>query len=184
MIKKINTFPDKILNVKAKECFPVASTAPGALLGAVVSEQEKQLWPEEVIELAQNLVDTANSLGKECAGLASNQIWDKDEEPLAMFVVKYELPQTPEDIENKTIRHTWAEFINPKIQTSGKSIDLKEQCFSLPGKTSRTKRKHNVTITFQTIANIEPVTTKFFLKDSFLPIVIQHEYDHLMGKLI
>ena len=168
MIKPLNTTPNQILVTKAVPCRP--APAPDALTQAVLLEPAP-IWPKEIIQLVQDLKDTASSLGENCAGLASNQIWDKVTPPPAVFVVK-------------TADGGWAEFINPSVSTSGKSYVHKEGCFSKPGLEKKVKREMNSTITFQTLDSAEVKKMKLFLKDTFTAIAVQHEFDHLMGKLI
>ena len=75
--------------------------------------------------------------------------------------------------------------INPVIKTSGKKYVNDESCFSRPGIVAKNKvRESNVTITYCTLEDKTAVTEKFFVKDNFGAIVIQHEFDHLLGKLI
>lgn len=153
MIKNINTVPNQILKIKA-----------------INAEFTINGWNKNVLELVQDLKDTANFLGDSCAGLASNQIWDKDTSPLSIFVVRF--------------GHEFKEFINPIIKTSGKTIKTKESCFSVPNTTKSIKREVNVTITYQTANSIEPITIKYTLKNNDPVIAIQHEFDHLRGKVI
>lgn len=71
-------------------------------------------------------------------------------------------------------------FINPEILLEGLSIQVKEGCLSFPNMEFAVNRREKVKI-------------KFFDKDwtlrlaeykDFLAIIVQHEYDHLKGKLI
>jgi peptide deformylase len=147
----------------------------GNLMGAILSDAQKLIWPKDIMQLVQDLKDTAESLGEGCAGLASNQIWDKDTPPPAVFVVRFNTPDGGK----------WQEFINPEVRTSGKSVVHEESCFSKPGcKPKLKKRKMNVSVTFQTLTERKAQHIKLFYKDTFAPIVFQHEYDHLCGKLI
>lgn len=173
MIKKINIVPNAILRTKAVKC-ELNTEVPGALLSAVMSETPA-IWSDEVIQLVQDLKDTAGSLGDGCVGLASNQIWDKPTPPPAVFVVK---------MHTDSPREEWLEFINPVVTTSGKSIKHTEGCFSKPGMETTVKRERNATVMFNTLNSKGMRSLKVFLKDSFMPIVLQHEYDHLLGKLI
>jgi len=169
MIKKINTAPNAILRTRAVPC-SLNTEAPGELLSAILPT-EPAIWSEEVVQLVQDLKDTAESLGDGCLGLASNQIWDRETTPPAVFVIRMR-----DDV--------WAEFINPVVTTSGKTIKHTESCFSRPGMETMVKRERNATVMFNTLASKETHSLKVFLKDSFVAIVLQHEYDHLLGKLI
>ena len=176
MIKCINTYDDPVLLVKAVPCVPFLQT----LTSSISEEHSNSIWTQDIIDLVQDLKDTAESL-ENCAGLASNHIWDlKDGPPPAVFVLKFTWAGTV----NNPITQ-WFEFINPIVKTTGKTIKLSEGCFSLPGYTNaRVKREANVIITYQTLASLETNTLKLMSKDNFGAIAAQHEYDHLKGKLI
>ena len=132
------------------------------------------VWKAEVLEALEDLKDTAESLKEKCAGLTCCQIWDKDEAPLSIFIVNL-------GNEKET---RWQEFINPVVKTSGRTVKLKEKCLSVGNVGYNTKRESNVTITYNVLGSVEPITTKLYGSVSFLPIVLQHEYDHINGKLI
>lgn len=170
-INKINTKYEYQLYKKAIECIPTQ-----LLLTESIKDNNLE-WPKEIIEWTNNLKDTANSTNGSI-GLAINQIWDKEEDPPSIFIIK--LLGTKEN----NYKPFWQEFINPKIKTSGGTIKIDEKCLSVPDFHKKKSRKKNVTITFQTIENIVPITQKFYSKLDILPIIIQHEYDHLLGKLI
>lgn len=71
-------------------------------------------------------------------------------------------------------------FINPEIQLDGLSIQIREGCLSFPNLEFPVNRRERVLI-------------KYFNRDwelkvaeykDILAIIVQHEYDHLKGKLI
>jgi peptide deformylase len=71
-------------------------------------------------------------------------------------------------------------FINPEIKLEGLDIEIKEGCLSFPNLEFAVNRK-------------ERVKVKYFDKNwtyrqsefkDILAIIIQHEYDHLKGRLI
>ncbi|MEG1670608.1 MAG: peptide deformylase [Mucinivorans sp.] len=71
-------------------------------------------------------------------------------------------------------------FINPTIiETSGPEEPYKEGCLSLPGINENVMRPSQVTIRY-TDENWEEHQHTF---DNFWARVIQHEYDHISGKL-
>ena len=183
MVKSINTVPNPVLKKKAVECVPLKENKPklSDILDPDVAEKsdKKEVWPAEIVELVTDLKDTARNLGDSCVGLASNQIWEKDTPPPAVFIVRFEIMQV-----DNTVRAFYEEFINPKIVTSGKSVVNDESCFSLPGKTTKKKREANVTIEYQTLRSKDTKKLKVFSKETFAAIAIQHEYDHLLGRLI
>ena len=71
-------------------------------------------------------------------------------------------------------------FINPEIRLSGLGLQVKEGCLSFPNMEFPVNRRQIVQIKFfdrnWNIRNVE-------YKD-MLAIIVQHEYDHLQGKLI
>lgn len=71
-------------------------------------------------------------------------------------------------------------FINPEIRLSGLGLQVKEGCLSFPNMEFPVTRRQIVQIKFfdrnWNIRNVE-------YKD-MLAIIVQHEYDHLQGKLI
>jgi len=71
-------------------------------------------------------------------------------------------------------------FMNPDIQLEGLNIQIKEECLSFPNMTFAVNRKERIQI-------------KFFDRDwtyrlceykEIISTTIQHEYDHIKGKLI
>ncbi len=161
MIKPINVYPNIQLDKIADKCEPVEDTLD--------LEQTSKIWPKELEEFVQDLKDTlANSSG---LGLAANQIWDKEGNPPAVFVIK--------------IGEMIQEIINPKIKLSGKPLDIEEGCLSRPGLFKKVRRKQNLEIWYQTLESTEVHHTKFYyLVHNIIPVVIQHETDHLVGVLI
>lgn len=71
-------------------------------------------------------------------------------------------------------------FINPEILLEGLSMQIKEGCLSFPNMEFPVNRRQNVKIKFfdgnWTFRQAEYTSME--------AIVIQHEYDHLVGKLI
>lgn len=71
-------------------------------------------------------------------------------------------------------------FINPKITPEGNDqVLFKEACLSVPGIYEEVKRTKNVTIEYCD-ENGKAHSEKL---DDLLAIVVQHENDHLLGKL-
>ena len=113
--------------------------------------------------------DTFELYMENATGLASNQIWSNVEEPPpAIFIFK----------ENNGL-YTIA--INPTIHGTGSKIKNYESCLSLKNrKPIIKKRDKNVTIEYMDLdgnMNKEKHTL-------LVARTIQHEYDHLLGKLI
>ena len=112
-------------------------------------------------QLISDMFETIN-YHKTGVGLAAPQVGKN----LNLFVIK-----TP----------TFQEvFINPEIKLEGLPIQIKEGCLSIPHMEFATNRR-------------EIVKVKFFDKNwtyriteykDMLSIIVQHEYDHLKGRLI
>jgi len=71
-------------------------------------------------------------------------------------------------------------FINPEIKLEGLPIQIKESCLSLPNMEFAANRREIVKIKFFDKNWVYRITE---YKD-FLSIIVQHEYDHLKGRLI
>lgn len=104
----------------------------------------------------------------ECVGLSMNQVWSSRITPCpAMFIAK--------------ISGEWKVFINPQIKGSGPKIKDEEGCLSRAGKKpKKVKRDKNVTIIYFDIHG-ECYTDKYTLMEAR---IIQHEYDHILGKIV
>lgn len=113
-------------------------------------------------QLITDLIDTANSLGTDkCVGLAAIQISD----PSSVIIVYDGVKFVP--------------YINPVItRYIGEQYEAEEGCVSIDG-TSIVKRYRGVELMHQ--------KGKKFVKEKhfgFYAEIIQHEVDHLNGKLI
>jgi peptide deformylase len=127
----------------------------------------------QFMQLIEDLKDTANHHEKECVGIASNQIWQEETPPPTIFIAKLQLPPGPA---------AWKIFINPVIKGTGTKIKNYEGCMSLAGRKPKAKKRDkNVTVTYWDISGEGSKTEKFFGSDAR---IIQHEFDHLLGKLI
>ena len=71
-------------------------------------------------------------------------------------------------------------FINPEILLEGLSIQIKEGCLSFPDMEFAVNRREKVQIKFFDRNWIY----RYSEYKDFLAIIVQHEYDHLKGKLI
>lgn len=174
MVREINIYGNPVLNQK---CVPCELREKKSFLSDV-SDDSGSVWTDEIVELVQDLKDTAMSDAENTLGLAAPQIWWKDEPCPAVFVVRVNSGNEHAPI------YSFTELINPQIKTSGKTIRPVEACLSVPGYSAQVKREMNVTVTYQLLSGPETYTSKLFGKHDMNSIVIQHEYDHLMGKLI
>ena len=182
-VKKINEQGADVLYNKAAPVAPLLKTAPDKTqtsLTADVSNKPKYdfEWLPEVIELVEDLKDTAESIADRCLGLAATQIWDKDTPCPAIFVMRW---PAPEGVKSER-GWIWQEFINPVMKSSGKTIKYQEGCLSYPGMVVNKKRKSNVTMLYQTLDNpVQRAIKLTKLANSELPHIVQHEVDHLNG---
>lgn len=98
-------------------------------------------------------------------GLAANQIGSN----YAIFVLNVDGNQE--------------EFINPEVVSVENLVDFDEACLSIPGTSAKTKRYNTLTLrysrTMDLLHNVRHEETFHGLK----AIAIQHEMDHLNGKL-
>lgn len=70
-------------------------------------------------------------------------------------------------------------FINPILTEKSDPISFEEGCLSLPGLTGETKRFNKVTVEYQDLKG----TKKTLNVEGLLAVALQHETDHLDGKL-
>lgn len=117
---------------------------------------------KETERIIRDLIDTANANreNNHCVGLAAIQIG----EPKRIIVVYDGQKFVP--------------FVNPIVTSHGKKYVTTEGCLSLDGE-RQVERRQNVTVL--------KATKKGFSREKyggFMAQVIQHENDHLNGKLI
>ena len=107
-------------------------------------------------------------------GLAAPQI--NVHQRIIVIDIDYETPEdAPEEIINKNPQI----FINPKILSKDGEILFQEGCLSVPGTYEEVLRADHVVVEFQ---DIEGKTHKIEA-DGLLAVAIQHEIDHLEGRL-
>ena len=70
-------------------------------------------------------------------------------------------------------------FINPILVEKKDLIPFEEGCLSLPGLTGQTKRFNKVTVEYQDLKGAK----KTLQAEDLLAVALQHETDHLDGKL-
>jgi peptide deformylase len=121
-------------------------------------------------ELIHTMFETMD--GADGVGLAGNQIGL----PIRIVVITLDLfsDQYPE---YKGFRKV---FINARIlETEGEETDLEEGCLSLPGIHEHVKRPSRVHVKYMD----EHFTEHDEMVEGYLARVMQHEFDHLDGKL-
>ena len=107
-------------------------------------------------------------------GLAAPQV--NIHQRIVVIDVDYETAEeNPEQLLNQQPRI----FINPKITKREGKILYKEGCLSVPGEYEEVERSEKITLEYQDIKGT-PLTLE---ADGLLAVCIQHELDHLEGKL-
>jgi peptide deformylase len=71
-------------------------------------------------------------------------------------------------------------FINPEIQIDGLSVQNKEGCLSFPNLSFPVNRREKVKVKFYD----RNWTLRYAEYKDDIAIIVQHEFDHLKGKLI
>ena len=71
-------------------------------------------------------------------------------------------------------------YINPVILKGKQIAEFSEGCLSLPGHTHQTAR-HKIVMVEYTEENGNRITKSF---TNMIAVIVQHEYDHLQGRLI
>ncbi len=114
------------------------------------------------LPIAQDLLDTLNANSERCVGMAANMI----AEPKAVIAVN--------------VGFMSMLMLNPKIVAhSAESYETEEGCLSLSG-VRKVKRYQSVTVEYQDTQFKKHKNTY----SGFTAQIIQHEIDHLFGKLI
>ncbi|MGK5088795.1 peptide deformylase [Bdellovibrionota bacterium FG-2] len=163
-ILKIYTFPDLVL---AKKALPIARV-------------EKRFHA-----LADSMLETMyDSPG---VGLAANQVGIL--EKIVVIDTEYEVddleegqspPEGSELISGGVIRNKDPKIIiNPEIILKEGSVMFSEGCLSVPEFSAEVKRAEKIKIQYQDIDG----RTRTLSAEGLLAICIQHEMDHLDGKL-
>lgn len=121
-------------------------------------------------ELIANMFETMDHA--EGVGLAAPQIG------LPIRVVVVDLDVLSEDYpEYKNFRKA---YINPHIlEVSGEEISMEEGCLSLPGIHESVKRGNRIHVTYMD----EDMVEHDEVVEGYLARVMQHEFDHLEGKM-
>lgn len=136
----------------------------------VLKERAKEISEitQEIKQLVEDMYETMyNASG---VGLAAPQIG----KGIRLFVIDAE----PMDEEN--LKGIKMAFINPeRIEEKGTPWPFEEGCLSLPGIREEVKRPDTISLRYQNMEG-EWKTETF---QGILARVIQHEYDHLEGKL-
>ena len=127
---------------------------------------------DSIVALAQDLVDTMNvSFG---AGLAATQIGEL--QSIAVIKAGYANLQLPID----PIISEAIVMINPQLEFMGKDkFGWEEACLSIPDYQGKVRRFKKIKVSY---SDLSGSLHEFILKDEHAGVV-QHETDHLIGKL-
>jgi len=159
MINKINGANDQILHTEASVVtFPLST---------------------EVRQFITDLYKTIKSLPGIPLGLAANQIATSVDFIPSMFLAL-------ESFNEDGTPH-YKLYINPQIRVVGSVFNSDESCCSVGSKEITIKRVKNVEITYFFIDdqfNPTNIKEKVYGDRNPLSIIIQHEYDHLLGQTI
>lgn len=161
---KIYTFPDTIL---AQQALPIARV-------------EKPLH-----KLADDMLETMYDAPG--IGLAANQVGILQK--ILVLDTDYDYEELPEGVEPPTgvevagggiIQNRKPRIvINPEIIYREGSISMSEGCLSVPEYSAEVKRSEKIKLQYQDIDGL----TKIIAAEGLLAVAIQHEMDHLEGKL-
>lgn len=145
----------------------------------VLRQQSQDVTPEntpDLTSLVQNMFDTMH--GADGIGLAAPQIG----RPLNLFVIDLEefITEPDDQLQNLNPELTQIVFINPKItEKSETTCPYTEGCLSVPGINENVNRPETITIEYLD-SQFQPA--KITLSGLWARVV-QHEYEHLQGKL-
>ncbi len=155
---EILTFPNELLRRTSKDV---------DVLNNAEKEEIKKLIPE-----MKELMYEANGVG-----LAAPQVGIAKR----FFIIDIE-QQVERDEEGNVCSRTPGElhvFINPKIYDTEGSTVCEEGCLSVPGVYEEVKRFSKLTVDYYDLG----FEKKTMVAEGFMAVVIQHENDHLDGKL-
>ena len=152
-ILKIYEFPDIVLSQKA---LPVEHA--GKELRKVSENMIETMYHAPGIGLA------ANQIGLLKRVLVFDTEYESDETPSGMTVIRKKDPIV---------------LLNPEVVKHEGTITLEEGCLSVPGYNADVKRFNKITVKYQDLDGV----TKTLKADGLQAVCIQHEIDHLEGKL-
>ena len=126
----------------------------------------------EVVDLVADLIDTCNV--KMGAGLAAPQIGVNKQ----VVVIK---PKAfgKENPDPSSYNPEYMVLVNPQLENTGEEIEWQEGCLSLPGVTGKVTRNETTLIKYTSEAGDE----RRLIAEWPLSGGLQHECDHLIGKL-
>ena len=135
--------------------------------------KQKSVEVTEFNEELHNLLDDMyeTMVAKNGVGLAAIQI----AEPKKVLIINVPI----EEKDGAQPKENTLEIINPQFLEMRGSTKYQEGCLSVPGYYEDVERAKYVKLKYQDRFGNEHIMED----DDFLAIALQHEYDHLMGKL-
>jgi peptide deformylase len=130
-------------------------------------------FDEELHTLLDDMYETM--IAKNGVGLAAIQVGV----PLRVLIINVPVETDSEDPREQQPRENTLEVINPVILEAEGKTRYQEGCLSVPGYFEEVDRHKKVRIEYQ-----DRHGKKFIIEDDeFLAIALQHEIDHLDGKV-
>ncbi len=130
-------------------------------------------FDEELHTLLDDMYETM--IAKNGVGLAAIQVGV----PLRVLIINVPIETDSEEPERQQPRENTLEVINPVILEAEGKTRYQEGCLSVPGYFEEVDRHKKVRIEYQ-----DRHGKKFIIEDDeFLAIALQHEIDHLDGKV-
>jgi len=161
---KIFTFPDMVLTQKAK---PIERVEKSYF--KIADDMLETMYDAPGIGLAANQVGLLERI------LVIDTDWDSEEIPEGM-----DPPKGAEVIGDRIIINKKPIIvINPEIVYREGTISLEEGCLSVPEYNAEVKRADKIKLQYQDIDGV----TKTIAAEGLMSVCIQHEMDHLEGKL-
>jgi peptide deformylase len=154
----ILTFPNPLLREKANE-WDLSNKKQKEIIEKLVSDMSKTMYNSNGIGLAAPQVGVSKRL----------------------FIIDIEQKVEKDDNDEIIARHPGKlhVFINPKITKEEGSVIYEEGCLSVPGIYEEVKRAEKITVEYYDLDFKKQELTA----EEFMAVVIQHENDHLDGKL-
>ena len=132
-----------------------------------------EFFDEKLHTLLDDMYETM--VAKNGVGLAAIQIGV----PQRVLIINVPIESDDEDAHSEQPKDNTLEVINPAITRNEGMVKFQEGCLSLPGVYEDIERYAEVTIEYQDRNGKKLVIED----DEFLAIALQHEIDHLDGKV-
>ena len=135
--------------------------------------KEVELFDESLNTLLDDMYETM--INKNGVGLASIQIGV----PLRVLIINVPIDTDSDDPKLQQPKENTIEIINPKLLHSEGRTKYQEGCLSVPGYFEEVDRFQFIRVEYQDRSGKKHILED----DDFLAIAIQHEMDHLDGKI-